>query len=156
MQSLTLLRDTSRVACTSERRLVSTGMTTGMKRVLLVDCDAHVLHVLKSSLDRNGYEVDTALSAAAALALLSDHRHDVVLVEADAQGLDSHALVEAILDEPGEALLVLVPGGRPAEWPANSAGRRVETLEKPLSLRYLVGRLGEYFGHFNVADASRG
>ena len=53
-----------------------------LKRILLVDDQAHVLRVIKLSLDRNGFEVDTALSGDTALAMLksagahaSDNRH---------------------------------------------------------------------------------
>ena len=35
--------------------------TEGLRRILLVDDEAHVLRVLRLSLDRNGYEIDTAL-----------------------------------------------------------------------------------------------
>ena len=129
-----------------------------MKRVLLVDGNVHVLQVMKSSLDRHGYEVDTALGPDVAAALYRDAAHDVVILDADAHGRPGEALVASLLDGAGELrraaggappLVVSIGGatGRAsADAPGDPAGP--ERWSKPVSLRWLVARLAEHFGRY--------
>lgn len=139
-----------------DNRSASPG-SAGMRRVLLVDGNVHVLHVMKSSLDRHGYEVDTALSADVARALHRESRYDVVVVDADARGA-AGAAAEALVAEvlaggAGEPVpLVIAIGGEAVAatrgdgpgWP----GPNPERWTKPVSLRYLVARLAEHFGRY--------
>lgn len=114
------------------------------RRVLLVDPSVHVLHVMKSSLDRHGYEVDTALSSDVALALHREHGHAVVVVDGDGFGRNAGALVDGLRSARDDASLVVVIGGEPArDAPGASSPER---WAKPVSLRYLVARLAEHFG----------
>ena len=143
-----------------------------LKRVLLVDGNVHVLHVMKSSLDRHGYEVDTALATDFATSLYREARHDVVIVDGDAHGRGGEALAAALLGGdaaagdaivpggPGEsrAPLVIVIGGAAAgECRAGSGDAPTpERWIKPVSLRYLVARLAEHFGHYDPGAGPAG
>jgi signal transduction histidine kinase len=53
----------------------------GAPRVLVVDSEPKVVHTVASLLRQESYEVDTALSLAAALPILSARVHDVLLTE---------------------------------------------------------------------------
>ena len=143
-----------------------------MKRVLLVDGNVHVLHVMKSSLDRHGYEVDTALATDFAMSLYREARHDVVIVDGDAHGCGGEALAAALLGanagqdgrcgsgDPGgaRAPLVIVIGGAAAGECRDASGDAPtpERWIKPVSLRYLVARLAEHFGHYAPATVPVG
>ena len=136
-----------------------------MKRVLLVDGNVHVLQVMKSSLDRHGYEVDTALGPDVAAALYRDAAHDVVILDADAHGRSGEALAASLLDGAGElrraaggaAPLVVSIGGAAARasgdasGPGSGPGSGPERWAKPVSLRWLVARLAEHFGRYGSA-----
>ena len=125
-----------------------------MKRILLVDDQAHVLRVIKLSLDRNGFEVDTALSGEIALKMLREASYNVVITDIDMPNLNGQDLCEAIQREfAGDAplcMLVVAESDQiPEEWLASI--KMTELVEKPMSLRWLVSRLNEYFGHFGKA-----
>lgn len=137
-----------------------------MRRVLLVDGNVHVLHAMKSSLDRHGYEVDTALATDFARALYRESRHDVVIVDGDAHGSGGEALAASLVggEGPGapdgaDAPLVIVIGGRGVERGEGGSGEddpAPERWSKPVSLRYLVARLSEHFGHYDLSLGAPG
>ena len=120
-----------------------------LKRILLVDDEAHVLRVMRLSLDRNGYEVDTALDGEVALRMLREQRYAALVVGAEfAPG--GRGLCESIAGLFGtDAPLMLVldeEGDEERSWAAAAPG--VERVERPLSLRWIVARLNEYFGDY--------
>jgi len=120
-----------------------------MKRILLVDAQAHVLRVMKLNLDRNGYEVDTALNGETALRLLRQQRYDVLITGTDVQHIDGHQLCRKVQNMFGTvAPLMLVVAGSHSEFDASDWIEKLpnaERLEKPVSLRWIVARLNEYF-----------
>jgi len=106
-----------------------------MKRILLVDNQAHVLRVMKLSLDRNGYEVDTALSADVALRMLRETRYDVLITDNALTKMDGQQLIDTVSEQfQSRAPIMFL----------------TECMEKPISLRYLVGRLNELFGKYDT------
>ncbi len=122
-----------------------------MKRILLVDDDAHVLHVMRRALDRNGYEVDAALSGAIAMRLLGETAYHVIVVGADLVDMPGRALCESIQkSHPERCLLLFLVEGSSQAVPIDPSSQMpgVELLDKPVSLRWLVARLNEYFGHY--------
>lgn len=122
-----------------------------MKCILLVDGDAHVLHGMRCALDRNGYEVDTALSGKVALRLLDDASYHASVIGADLADMPGLVLCESIQRRyPERRLLTLLVDGNStlADSEAMYHLPNVEPLEKPVSLRWLVARLNEYFGHY--------
>ncbi|MFM4649841.1 sigma 54-interacting transcriptional regulator [Aeromonas bivalvium] len=67
-----------------------------MSRILLVDDDASLLKLMSMRLRSQGYEVDTADSAEAALDRLRQRRADLVLSDLRMGGMDGLALFEKI------------------------------------------------------------
>ncbi|MBX2835421.1 MAG: response regulator [Gammaproteobacteria bacterium] len=126
----------------------------GLKRVLLVDDQAHVLRVMKLTLDRNGYEVDTALNGETALALMSEHHYDVLVTDLDMPHMDGRALCEevySLLGEKAPLIFVVTSSENDNDLGWLESHENLECLDKPVSLRWLVARLSEYFGHFDTA-----
>lgn len=138
-----------------------------MKRILLVDDQAHVLRVIKLSLDRLGFEVDTALSGDIALAMMRPGAarragrpgtYDVLITDVDMPGMNGMQLCEAVRrDMPSNFPLLFVVGEREDPLAARWAGKfgDAELLEKPMSLLELVSRLDEHFDGRDLAAASR-
>lgn len=125
-----------------------------MKRILLVDNQAHVLRVMKSTLDRSGYEVDTAMSADIALAKIREAHFDVLLIDNGLEKLDGQQLIYTINDQlhdraPAMFLITDLDADKLQlenlqQW--CSQFERTECLEKPISISYLSGRLDELWG----------
>jgi two-component system, response regulator RegA len=81
-----------------------------MKTCLLIDDDALYLSVLKRSLERRGYRVETATNAAEAIAAANAHAPDFALVDlklAEDSGLD---LVGPLREAHASMRIVLVTG----------------------------------------------
>ena len=128
-----------------------TSACASMKRILLVDDQAHVLRVMKLILDRNGYEVDTALSGDVALGMLHEYDYDVLITDADMPRMDGQQLCRQVQRQFADtAPLTFVIADNIEEntndWIAEFPN--TECLEKPVSLRWLVARLSEYFGFY--------
>lgn len=124
-----------------------------MKRILLVDNQAHVLRVMKLSLDRNGYEVDTALSPDVALGMLRENKYDVLIADSGLEKMDGQQLIDTVTDQfkstaPAMFLITEQDSVALEAWSDGVEG--VECLEKPISLRYLVGRLNELLGRYDM------
>ena len=123
-----------------------------MKSILLVDDQAHVLRVVKLSLDRNGFEVDTALGGNIALQMMLERPYDVVITASDMPSMTGRQLCESIQRDFSEALpliFVLVNDDTDQEALWSNSMQMTELVEKPMSLRWLVARLNEYFGHYD-------
>jgi|GEM_PF-1072231 len=124
-----------------------------MKRILLVDNQAHVLRVMKLTLDRNGYEVDTALSPDVALRMLRETKYDVLIADNGLEKMDGQQLIDTVADQfksraPAMFLVTEQDAESLEQWSGDI--ERTECMEKPISLRYLVGRLNELFGKYDT------
>jgi CheY-like chemotaxis protein len=67
-----------------------------MKRILVVDDDAHLRELLAATLEQDGRTVDVAQDGVEALALLGTNSYDVVLSDLRMPGLDGPALYGAL------------------------------------------------------------
>ncbi len=129
------------VACLSSGRM--------NKRILLVDNQAHVLRVMKSTLDRSGYEVETAMSADMALTIIRESHFDALIVDSGLEKLDGQQLIYAIEEQfrdraPAMFLVTDKNIDMLQQW--CSQFDRTECLQKPISISYLDGRLDELLG----------
>lgn len=120
-----------------------------MKKILLVDDQAHVLRVIKLSLDRNGYEVDTALTGEIALRMMAESHYDVLIADSSMPTMSGTQLCEAVYRDFDERLPLMFVVADEIDkdlvnWTRDYPS--VEFLEKPMSLRWLVARLNEFFG----------
>ncbi len=117
------------------------------RRVLLVDEQAHVLRVMRVNLDRHGYEVDTALSASNALQLLREQAYDALIVTSSVPDMSGRELYEMATQKSENSLqLVLICANDDNQWIDSST--IAEQLDRPISLRWVVARLGEIFGDY--------
>lgn len=119
--------------------------SSSKRRILLVDEQAHVLRVMRLNLDRLGYLVDTAVNSENALLLLRKHRYDALIMTSDMPDMSTQQLCENATRDCGTTVpLMLISGGGDDSWV--DASSIVERLDKPVSLRWIVARLGEVFG----------
>ena len=69
-------------------------LTKNVPRILIVDEEPGILSLLRLVFVQAGYEVSTAESSTAAMALCGSQRFDILLSDVRVQGLDGHALAQ--------------------------------------------------------------
>lgn len=124
--------------------------------ILLVDDEPHVLRVLRLALEREGYSVGTAADGHAALACMAERLPDVLISDIQMDGMSGRELCPlARRTYPDHPFLILVMTSMTAmderAWARQLAA--TEFLEKPLSPRQLVARLGRHFAALAAATA---
>ena len=128
-----------------------------MKRILLVDDEAHVLRVMKLSLERNGYDVDTALSGDVALSMLREQDYLALITDSDMPKMSARHLCKTVRSRHGDSILIFVivstasDDAVPEQLDWIKSEVNMEALEKPISLRWIVARLNEFFGDYELA-----
>ena len=116
-------------------------------RILIVDDEPHVMRVLKLCLAREGHEIDCAGEGRAALAKIRERAPELVITDVQMPGMGGQELCSAIHAEfPERRFPILVMTSMTArenrEWAAKIPN--TDFLEKPLSPRNLIARIGEY------------
>ncbi len=119
-----------------------------MKKILLVDDEPHVIHVLKLFLKKNGYEVITANNGEQALKKVISDNPDVVITDIQMPRMSGQDLCDRLqkeLPDPDRRIIVMTSrtDNDLRIWAKNF--NKLEFLEKPLSPRRLVARLRSYF-----------
>lgn len=119
-----------------------------MKKILIADDEPHVLRVLKMSLEKEGYGVDTCANGMEALARIERQQPDILITDIQMPLMTGEELCRHI-DEymPNRDFLIFVLTSRTEiehrEWSRNV--RNLLFLEKPVSIRNLVEKLEQYF-----------
>lgn len=124
-------------------------MTDVVRRILLVDEQAHVLRVIRLNMERCGYLVDAVLSAELALQHVRAYCYDAVIMTSDLPEMTSGQLCErtqVLLEGSSRYVrkpLILVGRDQDAEW--KSEFNYCEPFSRPVSLRLILARLGKHF-----------
>jgi len=79
-----------------------------MSRILIVDDNATNLKLVAYLMKANGYAVDTALEAEAALAAIHSNRPDVILMDIQLPGIDGLELTRRLKADPATRDIVIV------------------------------------------------
>ena len=118
-----------------------------MKTCLLIDDDALYLSVLKRSLERRGYRVETATNAAEAIAVANAQAPDFALVDlklAEDSGLD---LVGPLREAHAAMRIVLVTGYASVATAVEAIKRGADHyLAKPTTVDAILRAIGEKEG----------
>lgn len=78
-----------------------------MKRILVVDDERQITRILRSSLQTNGYFVETAANGREALSLFEAHRPDLVITDLSMPEMDGLELTRSIRQRAATPILVL-------------------------------------------------
>ena len=130
-----------------------------MKTVLITDDEPHVIRVLKLSLERQGYIVDTVLNGLAAWGKLQEAQPDVLIADIQMPMMTGRELCEKIAAEmPNRQFLIFIMTSRTEiehrEWSRGIPN--LMFLEKPVSMRKLLSMLDDYFKRFPGRSAQHG
>lgn len=83
-------------------------MASKLVSVLVVDDEEEITRTLRVHLELRGFEVETAGSGAAALALLDGRRFDIVLLDIRMPAMDGVALLAKIKESHGDTIGIMV------------------------------------------------
>ncbi len=119
-----------------------------MNKIMLVDDEMHVLRILKVSLEKQGYQVETYNNGLDALEALSRRKPDVLITDIQMPRMSGEELCYQIEEKfPEREFLIFVLTSRTEmehrEWSARIDN--LKFMEKPVSIRNLLNQLSEYF-----------
>lgn len=119
-----------------------------MKRILLVDDEAHVIRVMQHALEREGYSVDSARNGELALDKIRIQQPDAMVVDVQMPRMSGDQLCLQLREEfPLREFLIMVCTSRTEaeyrDWSKDF--QNLIFVEKPMSIRVLLSTLSEYF-----------
>ena len=119
-----------------------------MKRILIVEDEPHIIRVIRLALERNSYQVCSAINGKEALASIQESEPDVLITDIDMPVMSGDQLCKHIEAEmPDRKFLIIVLTSR-TEIEHREWSRQISDLvflEKPVSIRRLVTQLEDYF-----------
>ncbi|MBI3970007.1 MAG: response regulator transcription factor [Chloroflexi bacterium] len=110
-------------------------------RVLIVDDDPSVLGALRRSLSTEGYEVDTADTGVAALALARERTPDVVILDVMLPGMTGYEVCQRLRAFLISPILMLTARDTVPDKVARLESGADDYLVKPFALDELIARL---------------
>ena len=128
-----------------------------MERILIVDDEPHVIRVLRMALEQSGYLVDDAANGIQAMEYLGKQHPDLVITDIDMPRMNGKELCMNINSTlPNRVFGIYVLTAR-AELEHRQWAKEIpnlEFMEKPVSIRKLLSKLGNFFAHGNVLEGS--
>ena len=93
------------------KQAVSAGLGTQQhRRVLVIDDDPSVRHLLAGALRQKALVIDEAADGAAAISLLSEHRYSVVLLDLLMPNVDGFGVLDAMKDDVNPPIVLVISG----------------------------------------------
>jgi two-component system alkaline phosphatase synthesis response regulator PhoP len=111
------------------------------KKILVVDDEIHIVHVVAIKLRNNGYDVVTAENGALALAAALQEKPDVIVTDFQMPEMTGLELVEAVRNNPDLAdipIIMLTARGFAIDSSQQQQLRISECLSKPFSPKELL------------------
>lgn len=119
-----------------------------MKRVLVVDDEPFNVRILKLNLQREGYDVTTALDGEEALQAIALSQPDAIITDIQMPRMDGISLCQNIRKTLSDkkVLIVLTTSRTEREYRELAADLGgIKFMEKPISLRALTAMFKDYF-----------
>jgi two-component system response regulator GlrR len=121
------------------------------RRILLVDDDTDLLHLLGVRLRANHYDVHAVDSAEKALAQLVVYKPQLVVTDLRMSGMDGMALFEAIQRRhPGLPVIILTANGTIPDAVSAAQKGVFSYLEKPIDAKVLLASVDKALRHSGV------
>jgi len=118
-------------------------------KVLVVDDEIYIVHILDFSLGMEGYEVITALDGEQALERLKSDRPDLIVLDIMMPKLDGYEVCKAIKSNPATKhipVILLSAKGRNVDQKTGYDVGADDYSTKPFSPRKLVERINQLLG----------
>ena len=118
-------------------------------KILVVDDEIYIVHILDFSLGMEGYEVITALDGEQALDKLRTERPDLIVLDIMMPKLDGYEVCKAIKSDPLTRhipVILLSAKGRNVDQQTGFDVGADDYITKPFSPRKLVERINQLLG----------
>jgi two-component system, OmpR family, alkaline phosphatase synthesis response regulator PhoP len=118
-------------------------------KILVVDDEIYIVHILDFSLGMEGYEVITALDGEQALERLQVERPDLIVLDIMMPKLDGYEVCKAIKSNPDTRhipVILLSAKGRNVDQKMGFDVGADDYITKPFSPRKLVERINQLLG----------
>lgn len=128
------------------------------KKVLVVDDEIHIVHVVAIKLRNNGYEVITAANGAEAFDLLSSEKPDIVVTDLQMPVMTGLQLVEKIRrnEQTKDIPVILLTARNFAIEDKQKKDLQIsDCLSKPFSPKELLRSIQDILYHKAVVQADR-
>lgn len=126
-----------------------------MKRVVVAEHEPFLARMLRLALVRSGYRVKTAADGTEALALIKSEQPDALLAATDLPGVGGLELCRRMRSlYPGRDNPAILMSDRSGDAEKTEAQRlgRVVVLDKPVSVRSLLGQLDHFFAGDSMVE----
>ena len=113
-------------------------------KILVVDDEVYIVHILDFSLGMEGYEVVTALDGEEALAKAAEHKPDLIVLDIMMPGMDGYEAcrrLKAGEETRGIPVILLSAKGRNVDQKQGFEVGADDYITKPFSPRKLVERI---------------
>jgi two-component system, OmpR family, alkaline phosphatase synthesis response regulator PhoP len=127
-------------------------------KILVVDDEIYIVHILDFSLGIEGYEVMTALDGEQALAKVAQDRPDLIVLDIMMPKLDGYETCKALKQNPEThdiPVILLSAKGRNVDQKVGFEVGADDYITKPFSPRKLVERINAILGQTSRQDAAR-
>ena len=118
-------------------------------KILVVDDEIYIVHILDFSLGMEGYEVITALDGEQALERMKTERPDLVVLDIMMPKLDGYEVCRAVKSNPATKnvpVILLSAKGRNVDQKMGFDVGADDYITKPFSPRKLVERINKLLG----------
>lgn len=124
-------------------------------RILVVDDEIYIVHILDFSLGMEGYEVVTALDGEEALKKATENRPDLIVLDIMMPKMDGYETCKALKSDERTKdipVILLSAKGRNVDMQTGYDVGADEYITKPFSPRKLVDRINTMLGHNDSSD----
>jgi two-component system alkaline phosphatase synthesis response regulator PhoP len=116
------------------------------KRILVVDDEIYIVHILEFSLTMEGYSILTASDGEEALQMIDSERPDLVVLDIMMPKLDGYEVCRRLRQDEQFAdlpVILLSAKGRPVDREAGLQAGANDYITKPFSPRKLLEKISE-------------
>jgi two-component system, OmpR family, alkaline phosphatase synthesis response regulator PhoP len=127
-------------------------------KILVVDDEIYIVHILDFSLGIEGYEVMTALDGEQALAKVAQDKPDLIVLDIMMPKLDGYETCKALKSNPETKdipVILLSAKGRNVDQKVGFEVGADDYITKPFSPRKLVERINAILGQTSRTDVAR-
>ena len=113
-------------------------------RILVVDDEIYIVHILDFSLGMEGYEVVTALDGEQALAKANEHKPDLIVLDIMMPKMDGYETCKALKENPDTRdipVILLSAKGRNSDQQAGYDVGAEDYITKPYAAAELLARV---------------
>lgn len=127
-------------------------------KILVVDDEVYIVHILDFSLGVEGYDVMTALDGEQALAKVAQEKPDLIVLDIMMPKLDGYETCKALKSDPETRdipVILLSAKGRNVDQKVGFEVGADDYITKPFSPRKLVERINSILGQTSRQDVAR-